>query len=119
MTSSINIYLESEYADTRLSDAHLIWDLSSPILLPEGVTAQVALTNFYIPNSMYIIDSNNNKLVITTGGVTYNLTLDSGNYNANELDTELETQAAATFPSGTVLTVTYNGSTNKYTFKIF
>lgn len=118
MSGSINIYLESEYADITLNDAHLIWDLSSPIILPDGITAQVALTNFFIPNSMYIIDDNNNKLVITTGGVTYTITLTDGNYNANELDTELETRAAAVFPAGTVLTVTYSGATNRYTFKI-
>ena len=119
---SINIYLESEYADVRLNDAHLIWDLSSPIILPEGITAQVALTNFYIPNSMYIIDDNNNKLVLTVAGVTHTITLTDGNYNANEFDTELETRANAVFTAAgagtTVLTVTYSGATNKYTFRI-
>lgn len=118
MSGSINIYLESEYADVRLNDAHLIWDLASPIIMPEGITAQVALTNFYIPNSMYIIDDNNNKLVITTGGATYTIVLTDGNYNANEFDTEIETRAAATLPAGTVLTVGYGGSTNRYTFTI-
>ncbi len=122
MSGSINIYLESEYADVRLNDAHLIWDLSSPIILPPGVTAQVALTNFYIPNSMYIIDDNNNKLIITTGGTTHTITLVDGNYNANELDTELETRSNAVFAAAgagtTVLTVTYGGATNKYTFRI-
>ena len=122
MSGSINIYLESEYADIRLNDAHLIWDLASPIFIPEDITAQVALTNFYIPNSMYIIDNNNNKLVISTGGTTYTITLTDGNYNANEFDTELETRANAAFTAGgagtTVLTVTYEGATNKYTFRI-
>ena len=117
-TASINCYLESEYADVRLSDSHLIWNLNSPLLLPENQMAQVAVTNFNIPNSMYIIDENNNLLSFTFGGVTYNLTLSTGNYNANELDTEITTQATAGFPGGTVLTVTYSGTTNKYTFKI-
>ena len=97
MEGSINIYLESEYADIRLNDAHLIWNLASPIFVPQGIIAQVALTSFAIPNSMYIIDANNNKLDITVGGVTYNMVLDTGNYNANELDTEIETQATAAF----------------------
>ena len=117
-TASINCYLESEYADIILSDSHLIWNLNSPIFLPENQMAQVAVTSFNMPNSMYIIDANNNLLSITVGGVTYNLTLSTGNYNSNELDTEIETQATAAFPVGTVLTVTYNGTINKYTFKI-
>ena len=85
-TASINCYLESEYADVKLSDSHLIWNLCSPIFLPENQMAQVAVTSFNLPNSMYIIDDNNNLLSITIGGVTYNMTLSTGNYNANELD---------------------------------
>ena len=117
-TASVNCYLESEYADVRLSDRHLIWNLSSPIFLPENQMAQVALTSFNIPNSFYVIDENNNFVSFSVGGVTYNLTLDTGNYNANEFDTEMEAKAAAAFPVGTVLTVTYSGTLNKYTFRI-
>jgi len=59
-----------------------------------------------VPNSFYVINENNNTLVINS--ITY--TVDNGNYNANTLITKL----LLILPVG--FSITYSSITNKYTF---
>lgn len=64
------------------------------------------ILNTSIPVSFTLVNSSNNTLIIN--GVTYTLT--NGNYNANTLLTELTTILGSSYQ------VTYNNTTNKYTF---
>ncbi len=59
-----------------------------------------------VPNSFYVINENNNTLIIDN--ITY--TVDNGNYNATTLITKL----LLILPVG--YGITYSSTSNKYTF---
>ena len=66
--------------------SNMIFDITNPIMCNENIVySTIGVTHAEIPNSMYIVNEYNNKLVLNTGSylITY------GNYNANTLMTEL------------------------------
>lgn len=66
---------------------------------------RIRISDFVFPISFYLVDTNNNKLVIS--GATYTLT--SGNYNA----TSLMAHILSILPAG--FSMSYSSVTNKYT----
>lgn len=93
-------------------NSSLEFDIINPITSnPNIVYATIRVTHAEIPNSLYIVNSNNNVLQLSTG--TYNIPY--GNYNANTLMTLLN----SLFPSNMVMSfstsngkfsLTYNSS---------
>lgn len=67
----------------------------------------LSITHAEIPNSFFLVNSTNNRLVINSS--TYTIT--PGNYNAITFQT-----AIASFLTGLSITASYNLITNKYTF---
>lgn len=67
----------------------------------------LSITHAEIPNSFYLVNGTNNRLVINAS--TY--TIPQGNYNAITFQT-----AISSFLTGLGITITYSLVTNKYTF---
>jgi len=106
--SSQSIFLHSNDAVVSISDAEKIFYLNEAIIAPAGYRLIIGLTNMTMPNSMYNVTSNNNKIVIS--GVTYTIT--EGNYSAESLATALGTAISSV---GTVSFDDTNNN-NKYIF---
>ena len=71
------------------------------------------LNGCMIPNTQYLINSNNNSLVVTHLATDYTFTLTNGFYTPSTLATELQTQLN-TNAFGATFTVTQSTVTNKY-----
>lgn len=67
-----------------------------------------------LTNSNYIVNENNNKLVVTWGGSTNTYTLILGNYTVSTFTALLYTY----LPSASGWTITTNSTTNTYTFSL-
>lgn len=67
----------------------------------------LSITHAEIPNSFYLVNSTNNRLVINAS----TLTIPPGNYNAINFQT-----AITSFLTGLGITISYSLITNKYTF---
>lgn len=104
--SSQSIYLHSNDAVVSITDAEKIFYLNEAIIAPSGYRLIIGLTNLTMPNSMYNVTSNNKSIVVS--GVTYEI--DEGNYSAEALATSL------TAVLGSVGSVTFNNTDNKYNF---
>lgn len=76
--------------------------------------AHISITNAQIPISFYNINVYNNLLVLDISGTTYNLILTRGNYNANNLITEIQTRF--TNAGITDITTTISSITGLLTF---
>lgn len=79
------------------------------IIVPSQHHIHVSVVNCTIPYSFYNINSSNNLLMYTVGGISKNVTIEPGNYNANQLCAYL-TSAMPGFM------VTYSIITNKIKF---
>lgn len=100
------IYLNSKNASYRLNaSSDMIFSLNHPIVVPPGYQMRIRISDFVFPISFYLVDTNNNKLVIS--GTSYTLT--SGNYTA----TTLMAHVLSILPVG--FSMTYSSITNKYT----
>ena len=71
------------------------------------ISAYISILHAEIPNSFYIINENNNKLIID--GITYTLIL--GNYNVKTFIDMVK----VLLPIGYI--ITYSSTTNKFTFE--
>lgn len=72
---------------------------------------KIALKNASFPNSVYPINSYNNKISFNDGGGLVTITLDQRNYNGSEMAVFLS--AAMTAAGSTVHTVTYDSDFKK------
>lgn len=86
------------------------FDLPEPISLPKTcIKMSVSVLNFSCPNSLYIINENNNVLLMTINGSNYTYFVPYGNYDANTFLTYLQS-ILPTF------TISFNTINNKYSF---
>ena len=109
---SIQIYINSKSAnkfiDNNIANAQYIFPV---IEIPDGHHLYISVQKASIPNSMYNINSANNQLTILFDFTVFNLYVPIGNYNINQLLTQLK----LLLPS---FTITYNNITNKLTFNL-
>lgn len=108
--SPLEVYLSSNYCDYLFNgtdNSNLIFYLRNPIRRPTGYYIKLKLSNLTLPISYYLIDSTNNTLII--GSTTYTIT--SGNYNTTTFTTALNSLLGS-IP----IYVTFDASTNKFTF---
>lgn len=112
--TSTQIYLNSGNADMLLngtSKSNVVFVFQAPIILNKNVIEmRLSIVNAQVPVSWYLINSTNNKICITLGGVKTAYLFPTGNYNVNSFIAAW----VATF--GANWTVTYNNVTNKMTF---
>ena len=112
-TSSFLIVLDSQnattyYNDSSLSDIHFA--LRDPIIVPTNcLLMSWTVYSFTCPISFYLINSSNNLLSITVGGITNIYSIPYGNYNVNSFTTTL----LNILPAG--YTLTMNSIDNKFT----
>ena len=102
----IEIHLNSSYGTASGDQYHnnMYWQLPRSLYAPEGFSFYITLLSFSLPISWYIVTTNNQTLVID--GTSFSIPI--GNYTVYTLLTALN----ALVPQ----TVTYDKSTNRYTF---
>ena len=108
--NTCNLYLNSKQAIKKIngSTSNCIFDFNN-LPIDDG-DIYVSVQTAQIPCTYYNVDSINNLLVYNVGvGANINLVIPPSNYNVNTLLTYLTTVM-------TGFTITYNTSTNKYTF---
>lgn len=98
------MYLNSAQARYIESDAMYIWNIDDPIIKPKNHMFVVSVVDVQIPYSFTIINTRNNRYWVNN----QLFTIDSGNYNINELIDKLK----ANHPS---LTFQYSEVNNKLT----
>lgn len=111
MSQSIQLYLNSKYADSKPNgDAGDCVYYFPVITLEDGHYIYLSLVNAVIPYSFYSINANDNVLYYgIVGGTTNYLVIPPGNYNINQLITSLKTSMGGTY------NVVYNSIINKIT----
>ena len=119
------VYIDSSYKVSGTSSDFTI-DLPETVQLEENMLCQIHEVS--IPHSWYSINSTNNNLyfrhqVIPPGviaGITYRkITIPEGNYTAVDLAQTIEIALNLVYDTGdrpNTYSITYNASTNKYTF---
>ena len=108
---SIQIYLNSQYADYYFNGASDCEYVLPLIEIPDGFHIYLSVVSCLIPYSFYNINSSNNILKYSFDGVTINtLIIPIGNYNVNNLVTILKSNLLSGF------SVIYNSIQNKLTF---
>lgn len=76
---------------------------------------KLELIGAVIPNTQYIINSNNYQFNVTSGVTLYTASLTNQNYTPTSLATELQTKLNALAIPATTFTVTANTTTYKFT----
>ena len=119
------VYIDSSYRVSGTSSDFTI-DLPETVQLEENILCQIHEVS--IPHSWYSINSTNNNLyfrhqVIPPGivaGITYRkITIPEGNYTAVDLAQTIEIALNLVYDTGdrpNTYSISYNTSTNKYTF---
>jgi len=109
-TDSIQIYLNSRYADQKPTGDTGICVYTFPqIDIPDGHMIYLSLQNAVIPYSFYSINSSNNVFQITSNSTPYTCTVQPGNYNITQMITALKADLGGLF------NIVYNPITNKIT----
>ena len=108
---SIQIYLNSQMADKYLNGVSDC-EYNLPLIeIPDGFHIYLSVVSCLIPYSFYNINSSNNTLFYSVGGINLiTLTIPIGNYNVNSLLSVLKTNISSAF------TITYDNIKNKFTF---
>jgi hypothetical protein len=108
--NTCNLYLNSRQALKKIngSTSNCVFDFHN-LPIDDG-DIYVSVQTAQIPGTFYNVDSINNLLVYSVNsGANINLIIPSANYNVNTLMSYLQSVM-------TGFTITYNSSTNKYTF---
>lgn len=108
--SPVEVYLNTKYATLKMNgtkNSDMLFYFTNPIQRVQGYVMKLKLLNFVFPVSFYLVNDDNNSLVIDD--TTYTLT--HGVYSA----TTLKTHIASLIPN--TYTLTYDSITNRYTFE--
>ena len=111
MSSSVKVYLESKKAHTTFNETHKKFKLLNPISIKPNEKIVMNVLDAEIPVAFYNINSNNNRNIsYNIGGIGGDKTqiIAVGNYSGDELATLISTNS---------LSVSYNSSINKFSFK--
>lgn len=109
-TDSIQLYLNSRYADQKPNGDTGICVFTFPqIDIPDGHYIYLSLQNAIIPYSFYSINPTNNVFIITSNGNTYTVVIEPGNYNITQMISALKAQLGGLFD------IIYSSITNKIT----
>jgi hypothetical protein len=109
MSELLQIHLNSKNADRFLSGTSDI-EFDLPLIeAPLQHTIYLSIQHLVIPYSFYNIDSNNNFLNYIVGETTYNIYIETGNYNPYQLINVLQNIMQG-------FTITYDSIKNKFTF---
>lgn len=109
-TDSIQLYLNSRYADQKPTGDTGICVYTFPqIDIPDGHYIYLSLQNAIIPYSFYSINSSNNVFQILSNSTPYTCVVEPGNYNITQMIAALKADLGGLF------NITYNPITNKIT----
>lgn len=114
---SISYYLQSDKAQTSISDAHKIFKFDEIVEPDPHLKMLITLDQFECPKSFFNINSTNNTLIITCNSNTNAITLDIQNYNADKLASTLTTALLSHVSSfGSTISVVFSELTNTFKF---
>jgi hypothetical protein len=109
MSELLQIHLNSKNADRFINGTSDI-EFDLPLIeAPLQHTIYLSVQHLVIPYSFYNIDSNNNFLNYIIGETTYNIYIETGNYNPYQLINVLQNIMQG-------FTITYDSIKNKFTF---
>jgi hypothetical protein len=109
MSELLQIHLNSKNADRFINGTSDI-EFDLPLIeAPLQHTIYLSVQHLVIPYSFYNIDSNNNFLNYIVGETTYNIYIETGNYNPYQLINVLQNIMQG-------FTITYDSIKNKFTF---
>ena len=109
MSELLQIHLNSKNADRFIMGTSDI-EFDLPLIeAPLQHTIYLSIQHLVIPYSFYNIDSNNNFLNYIVGETTYNIYIETGNYNPYQLINVLQNIMQG-------FTITYDSIKNKFTF---
>lgn len=99
-----------------ISTINLITGNSSngTIKLQNPLNGTYIINEFYMTNSFYTVNNNNNKIYFTESNVLKTATLTNGFYTSSQLATQIQTQMNSA--SRNTYTVILNSNTYQYTF---
>jgi hypothetical protein len=104
------IIIDSSQRNTLdVSNSKWTYQMQRPFLNVKSIK----LSGCIIPNSQYLINSNNNSLILNTGATDYTFSLVNGNYTPTTLATELQTQLNTNGFSST-FTISQSSTTSKF-----
>ena len=107
---SFQIHLSSALADRYNDGLTSDCEFYLPVIeIPNNFHIHVSIQNFACPYTFYNINNSNNSLVYLENSLANSITITNGNYNINNLITELTNKM-------TNFTIVYNSVTNKLTF---
>jgi hypothetical protein len=75
---------------------------------------KIVVLSASIPKTYYLIDDNNDTFQVVHNSITYNITMDHGNYSASNFLTALKTKLNAAVPL--TFDITFNRQTGLYTY---
>jgi hypothetical protein len=103
--------LQTQNRDTRSSATSPYWKLASRFLAIKSMRVR----NVVIPNTFYNINSNNNVVIISEGGVDTSVSITPGFYSIDQIVSQLTSQLTAASTNVTTYTATYSVLTMKIT----
>ena len=115
--SSINIFLNSKYADEKVNgkNASCVWYLNRILAPAPHNRILLCITDAELPYSFFIFNTTNNVLVINKAGVgNITFTLSIGNYNINQLIDAFNKTSDTLYGAG--ITASYDSTINKISF---
>lgn len=112
MSESIQLYLNSANADRYNTSGYTTdCDFNLPVIeIPDGFHIYLSVQHALIPFSFYNINSSNNILNYTINSSSYSLVIPNGNYNVNQLISQILSLMIAGF------SISYSSITNLMTF---
>ena len=107
---SFQIHLSSMLADKYNDGLTSDCEFYLPVIeIPNKFHVHVSIENFICPYTFYNINSSNNSLVYIENSIGKSIIIVNGNYNINNLITELTSKMSN-------FSIVYNSVTNKLTF---
>lgn len=116
---STQIYLSSATADLYLNSdkedkSNVVFFFKDIVKIEKStIEMRLSVVDAQIPVSWYLIDSTNNQISINVNGISNIYTFTPGNYNANSFITLWYSIVG----DATIWKLTFNTSTNKFTFQ--
>ena len=114
----LNSAQASAYGNNPTYKSYCYFFFNEPIVqLPQAYNFLISVNSCEIPISWYCINSSNNIFTFTFCGVTFNITLRVGNYNAFQIASMLRYNGTTPYPFQ--LFTTYDSANNKMFFHFY
>lgn len=120
----MRVFLSSDAADMKVDNGNMRFNFRQDISVTNDTDIYVSLDQFTVANTEYNVNKFNQNIYLVQGAVQNNvqtpvnvsLTLVEGNYTVRSLLTHIQALIAADTVASPIFAVSFNDSTNKFTF---